>query len=133
MSLDGFIADPDGGVDWLSIGTDPDAQDDGWFGAFMDRIDALVMGRASFEKVVSFGVWPYPKPVFVRSRTMNAVPGGYDEVFKIAKKRNPEQALPHQDLFLAADSDQFGPELKEAFQPIIRDQLIPGEERLDRT
>ena len=79
MSLDGFIADPDGGVDWLSIGTDPDAPDDGWFENFMDRIDALVMGRASFEKVVSFGVWPYPKPVFVLSRTMRNVPDGFEE------------------------------------------------------
>ena len=79
MSLDGFIADPDGGVDWLSIGTDPEAPDDGWFNTFMDRIDALVMGRASFEKVVSFGVWPYPKPVFVRSRTMSAIPNEYED------------------------------------------------------
>jgi len=79
MSLDGFIADPDGGVDWLSIGTDPNAPDDGWFDTFMSRIDALVMGRASFETVVSFGVWPYSKPVFVRSRTMNAVPAGYED------------------------------------------------------
>ena len=83
MSLDGFIADPDGGVDWLSIGTDPDAPDDGWFDTFMSRIDALVMGRNSFEKVVSFGVWPYAKPVFVLSRTVSNVPDGDEDKVSI--------------------------------------------------
>ena len=53
------------------------------------------------------------------------VPGGYDEVYRIARKRNPEDALPHQPLFMSADSSQFGPELKKAFVPIIENQLIP--------
>ena len=59
------------------------------------------------------------------ARDLAAVPGGFDEVFALAKKRNPDVALPHQKLFLGADSEQFGPELKKAFQPIIKDQLIP--------
>lgn len=59
------------------------------------------------------------------ARDLTAVPGGFDEVYQLARKRNPEAALPHQDLFLAADSDQFGPELKEALNPIIREKLIP--------
>jgi hypothetical protein len=59
------------------------------------------------------------------AKDLAAVPGGYDEVYQIAKKRNPDQALPHQKLFLEADSEQFGSKLKKAFQPIIKDQLIP--------
>lgn len=59
------------------------------------------------------------------ARDLASVPGGFDQVFALAKKRNPEVALPHQALFLSADSEQFGPELKKAFQPIIKDQLIP--------
>jgi hypothetical protein len=59
------------------------------------------------------------------ARDLAAVPGGYDEVYQVAMKRSPEQALPHQKLFLSADSEKFGPELKKALKPIIKDRLIP--------
>lgn len=59
------------------------------------------------------------------AKNLATVPGGYDEVYEIARKRNPDAALPHQELFLEADSDQFGPTLKTAIQPIIKDDLIP--------
>lgn len=36
----------------------------------MSAIDALVMGRNTFEKVLSFGIWPYDKPVFVASNSL---------------------------------------------------------------
>ena len=54
-SLDGFIARPDGGLDWLDVAnaTVPAGEDCG-YGAFIDTVDVLVMGRASFEKVLSF-------------------------------------------------------------------------------
>ena len=56
-SLDGFIARTNGDVDWLG---DPEAGgDDGGFGKFMQTVDVLVMGRNTFEKVLSFGAWPY--------------------------------------------------------------------------
>jgi len=67
-SLDGFIARPDGSIDWLEQpGTD--AEDHG-YDAFMARMDGLVMGRATFEKVLGFGFWPYEKPVIVLSRSL---------------------------------------------------------------
>lgn len=56
-SLDGFIARKNGDVDWL--GSPEEGGDDGGFGNFMKTVDALVMGRNTFEKVLSFGVWPY--------------------------------------------------------------------------
>jgi hypothetical protein len=59
------------------------------------------------------------------AKDLASVPGGYDEVYKIAKKRDPKVVLPHQKMFLAADSEQFGPELKKAFVPIIKNELIP--------
>lgn len=71
-SLDGFIARPDGTLDWLTgrpaeeeTGEhDPD-QDFG-YGAFLATVDALFMGRATFDVVQAFeGDWPYPKPVYV--------------------------------------------------------------------
>ncbi len=73
-SIDGYIADKDNGLDWLEMVPNPDNLDLGW-ADFMDRIDALVMGRKTFEKVCSFDCdWPYPKPVFVLSNSLNTVP-----------------------------------------------------------
>lgn len=67
-SLDGFIARPNGDIDWLP-GLSTDGGDYG-YGAFIDRVDGIVMGRGSFEKVAGFDEWPYPKPVVVMSRSM---------------------------------------------------------------
>ncbi len=68
-SVDGYIATPDGGVEWLdqpgeAVLADGTPDDHGWPG-FIERIDALVMGRGTFEKVLSFGEWPYEIPVVV--------------------------------------------------------------------
>lgn len=83
-SIDGYIADKDGGLDWLHSVPNPDNVDMG-FGPLMERVDALVMGRNTLEMVLSFDVdWPYSKPVFVLSNTMTEVPEGYqDKVFLI--------------------------------------------------
>ena len=47
-SLDGYIADKDGGLDWLHSIPNPDNLDMGWVN-FIDRIDALVMGQRTFD------------------------------------------------------------------------------------
>ncbi|HUR61487.1 MAG TPA: dihydrofolate reductase family protein [Candidatus Thermoplasmatota archaeon] len=64
-SLDGFIARPDGALDFL----DAAGTEDHGFHAFLAGVDALVMGRNTFETVLGFkGPWPYGrKPVFVLS------------------------------------------------------------------
>jgi len=49
-SLDGYISDKHDGLDWLQSVPNPDNLDCGW-AAFMDRIDAIVMGRKTFEHV----------------------------------------------------------------------------------
>lgn len=72
-SLDGYIAGPDGELDWLMNFPNPGKSDFG-FGKFIKQIHALVMGRKTFEKVLSFGTWPYPKPVFVLSSTLRQIP-----------------------------------------------------------
>jgi len=70
-SLDGYIADSKGSVDWLPA---PDSEDLG-FEAFMESIDALVMGRNTFELVLSFGgEWFYSKKVFVVSTSLQSIP-----------------------------------------------------------
>jgi len=73
-SLDGYIADKNGGIEWLDTIPIPENEDMGYM-EFTNRIDALVMGRATFETVLGFDVeWPYKKPVFVLSNSLNEIP-----------------------------------------------------------
>lgn len=70
-SLDGFIADSAGGVGWLNIVPNP-TNDDLGFSDVMNSIDAVVMGRKTFESVIGFDCpWPYKKHVFVLSNTLD--------------------------------------------------------------
>jgi dihydrofolate reductase len=72
-SLDGFIARPTGALDFLDV---PD-MDDGGYTAFAATVDALVMGRNTYDVVLTFGQWPYgDKPVFVLSSREIPVPSG---------------------------------------------------------
>jgi len=63
-SLDGFIARVNGDLDFLPPGGgEPHGYDE-----FMATVDALVIGRKTFETVLTFDAWPYgEKPVFVLS------------------------------------------------------------------
>jgi dihydrofolate reductase len=74
-SLDGFIAREDGSLDWLDKANEtvPKGEDCGYV-AFMESVDVLVMGRNSYEKVRSFGFWPYEKPVIVLSSQNLEIP-----------------------------------------------------------
>jgi dihydrofolate reductase len=79
ISLDGFLARENGDLDWLTgSGEDPTAGEDGsgngsgepesdhGFKAFFDTVDVLVMGRNTYEKVLTFEKWYYgDKPVVV--------------------------------------------------------------------
>ena len=71
-SLDGFIARKDGDIDWLVKYQNKEVHDS--YKEFMSRIDALVIGRGTFEKVISFPEWPYEKKVFVLSTTLKQIP-----------------------------------------------------------
>lgn len=84
-SIDGRISDRNGGLDWLQSVPNPDNIDMG-YGKLMDEVDALVMGRTTFEVVCSFDMeWPYTKPVFVLSRTMESVPEPYSNKAALLK------------------------------------------------
>ena len=71
-SMDGYIARPDGDIAWLTSRPVPDGEDFG-YAAFQDGIGAMVMGRESFEKVMTFPDWPYKVPVVVLSRAPEKV------------------------------------------------------------
>ena len=62
-SLDGFIAREDGTLDWLPSDPEPHGYDE-----FIASVDAIVIGRKTFETVLTFGEWAYgTKPVVVLS------------------------------------------------------------------
>lgn len=66
-SLDGYIATPDGGIEWLSPFEGSEVTSS--YSRFYSSVDALVMGRRTYEQVLELGEWPYPgKPCWVFSR-----------------------------------------------------------------
>jgi dihydrofolate reductase len=83
-SLDGYIADKNGGLDWLHSIPNPNNNDMGYV-EFTNGIDALVMGRTTFETVIGFDVpWPYTKPVFVLSNKLKEIPDSHkDKAFLV--------------------------------------------------
>ena len=74
VSLDGFIARPDGDVDWLAAYP---AQDVG-YDDFYAGISAIVMGRTSFDHARALGDWPFAdrRTLVVSSRPLEDAPAG---------------------------------------------------------
>lgn len=68
-SLDGFIARPDGNLDWLMALPNPNNIDHD-YGKFMETIGATIMGSATYKVVLGFDIeWPYPNVMsYVASR-----------------------------------------------------------------
>ncbi|HXY26005.1 MAG TPA: dihydrofolate reductase family protein [Candidatus Acidoferrum sp.] len=78
-SVDGFIARPNGDLDFLPPGGgEPHGYDE-----FMASVDALVIGRKTFETVLAFPEWPYGKKRVVvlssRPLSFSGVRGGVVE------------------------------------------------------
>jgi dihydrofolate reductase len=70
-SLDGFIARRNGDIDWLTGG---EGTEDYGYAEFMSGVDMIVMGRNTYEKVLTFGGWPYEKKVVVLSSRELVIP-----------------------------------------------------------
>ncbi|MBC9034652.1 dihydrofolate reductase [Sphingomonas sp. JC676] len=80
ISVDGFMARPDGGLDWLPEG----GGEPHGYAEFLETVDALVIGRNTFEIVAAFETWPYgSKPAVILSRRpldLSAVPGTAEQM-----------------------------------------------------
>jgi dihydrofolate reductase len=69
-SVDGFMARTDGALDWLPEG----GGEPHGYNEFFASVDTLVIGRKTYETVLSFDVWPYAdKRVVVLSHRPLAV------------------------------------------------------------
>jgi dihydrofolate reductase len=89
-SLDGFIARKDGDIDWLTQFANDEAIHA--YEEFMNRIDAIVIGRGTFEKVLTFSSWPYKRKVFVLSNSVKQLPDTLkDKAILLSMK--PEELL----------------------------------------
>ena len=86
-SLDGFIARLDGGLDWLPAGGgEPHGYDE-----FIATVDAIVIGRKTFETVLTFDDWPYgTKRVIVLTSTPSALKAPQGAVCEMINGSPPE-------------------------------------------
>lgn len=91
-SLDGYIATPDGGLDWLpgADGSVPEDGEDYGYNAFYDSVDALIMGSTTYQQTLGFGEWPYAdKPSYVLSGRDIAASGAMVSILS----DTPEEAM----------------------------------------
>jgi len=95
-SIDGFIATEDDGLQWLEAYENPGGSDHG-YAEFMRRVDAIVVGRRTYEIVLGFGTWPYEVPGYVLSSTkaddtrVQFVKGGARAAVQAAKANGHER------------------------------------------
>lgn len=72
VSLDGFIARLDGNVDWLNEANKKVTPgEDFGFNSFLDSVDCIVMGRKTFEQVITFNEWAYREIKMIVLTTKN--------------------------------------------------------------
>jgi dihydrofolate reductase len=71
-SLDGYIARTSGDISWLAGFENKEVTDS--YNTFILGMDAIVIGRGTYETVLTFPHWPYEKKVFLLSTTVRQVP-----------------------------------------------------------
>jgi len=94
VSLDGFIEGPHGEYDWCPPPSKTEMDD------FMDKIDAILMGRKSFEMM---GANPFPgKQVYVFSNSLKEVKGERTAIVQgdIVSIMKDLKAQPGKDIWL---------------------------------
>jgi len=124
-SLDGFIADEEGSVDWLAP---YDARLYG-YDKFFAEVGALIMGRRTFELIKAVGEdWPYRgKPVYVlSSQPLGNVPRGV-----VATTRGMWEALQqarrttHKDIWIVGGAVAMQSALDDSLIDLMEIFLVP--------
>jgi dihydrofolate reductase len=124
-SLDGFIADREGSVDWLAP---YDARLYG-YDKFLAEVGALIMGRRTFELIMAIGEdWPYAgKPVYVlSSQSLGDVPQGV-----VANTRGIRAALQQarettrKDIWIVGGAVTMQSALEEGLIDMVEIFLVP--------
>jgi dihydrofolate reductase len=122
MSLDGYIAGPNGEEDWIVM--DPETD----FGTMFAKSDTLVMGRKTFERMVKAGSAPMPgMKIVVFSKTLRAT--DFPDVTIVAE--NLEQVVrdlrnaPGKDIWLFGGGSLFHTFLDKGLVDTVEVGLIP--------
>ena len=105
-SIDGYIADRDGGVGFLDqLEGEPDHSA---FAEFLESVDALVMGRRTFDQVLSFGAWPYGSrhcTVVTHRELLSEIPGVVASKDHAAEIHGKISADGHQHLWVVGGAE----------------------------
>jgi len=125
VSVDGFIADSDGGLDFLSM-VETEGEDYG-YGAFMDQIDTVIMGRKTYDKILSMGVAnPHAdKTLYVLSRSMSDKEGVHRFEGPVADLVSNLKATEGKSIFCDGGADTIQQLLKENLMDTIILSIIP--------
>jgi dihydrofolate reductase len=122
MSLDGYIAGPNGEADWIII--DPEID----FRALFEQFDAFLLGRRTFEAIGGArGAGRQGAETIVFSRTMRQE--GYPNLTIVSE--NPEQALvnlrsmPGKDIWLFGGGLLFRSLLEARLVDAVEVTVIP--------
>jgi dihydrofolate reductase len=93
-SVDGYVADKSGGIDWLRAFDDVDYGYD----SFISEIETVVMGRRTYDQIPSLGIgWPYSgkrglvvtsSPLTQLHPGVEAWTGGVDKLITYLRERN---------------------------------------------
>ncbi len=87
-SIDGFIARKDGALDWL-----PDDGEPHGYAEFMATVDAIVLGRNTFDTVMTFDGWPFGKTPIVVLTTRPSEVAAPDDAVCDAMAGTPEEIV----------------------------------------
>lgn len=91
-SLDGYIARKNGDIEWLLQQDLPD--ENHGYESFINNIDAIIMGRGTFETICDFTPWPYEKPIVVLSSKLSAQSVPEHLIGKVRfSNQTPEQVM----------------------------------------
>jgi dihydrofolate reductase len=121
-SRDGFIARSDGSIDWLNQAnaTVPSGEDCG-YATFIATVDTIVMGRNTFEQVLTFDQWPYDdRQVVVLSKTGLVIPNALREKVSVSSELPPVLV----DRLTAAGAQHLYIDGGQTIQSFLRSGLI---------
>ena len=120
ISLDGFIARRNHDIGWLT--EYPTLGEDHGFNAHMDRVDAVVMGRGTFEVIKDMQPWYYAKPVVVLSHSLRQSALAEDIADKVEiLEASPQAAM---DMFAARGWSRVYVDGGQVIQSFLRAGLI---------
>jgi dihydrofolate reductase len=121
MSVDGYIAKPDGDISFLSVAEKPG--EDYGYGDFIQQIDTVIMGRKTYDKVKGIGIpWPHAdKQAYIITRSI--VPSSENIIFYNGSPERLVNALKEKaglNIFVDGGSEI----INELFEYNLIDEMI---------